>query len=204
MRMGSLKIACLLLLSASAAGAANPPAGIPNWPGDHTFTVPENAAKLSADLGSPDFATREQASRTLAAMGPAGIELLEKLARQGDPEVQARAEALLAAGPMPPVMPTRLAKLKGRYTSDTPLRVFAAGWQEREEPRPEALYERSNSYLPADLDIGTEAGRLFLQITRAKPTEAATIQKMFEGGPPEEWILLEVREAIASGDLEKA
>lgn len=56
---------------------------------------PERVAKLISDLESPDFATRQQASRELARAGAAAIEPLAQAALQGDLEVTSRAlEAL--------------------------------------------------------------------------------------------------------------
>lgn len=63
----------------------------------------EPLMKAAADLGSPDFRTREEASRELAHWGREAKGLLEKLAQSPDPEIKVRAKELLEKIPPPAV-----------------------------------------------------------------------------------------------------
>ena len=79
MQFRLVTVAALLMLWASAADAADKPSGIPNWPQKFGMNLPENVGDLVADLGSPNFATREAASRALASAGTEIIPLLREL-----------------------------------------------------------------------------------------------------------------------------
>ncbi len=56
---------------------------------------PHELRDLSSALADPDLGVREAASLRLRWRGPAAVPLLRELLRSGDPEVHARAEALL-------------------------------------------------------------------------------------------------------------
>src|SRR5437660_1272196 len=56
---------------------------------------PDGAPRLVEQLGSDEFAKREQATQALEAIGQAALPALRKAARSPDLEVRRRAEALL-------------------------------------------------------------------------------------------------------------
>ncbi|MFW6108384.1 MAG: hypothetical protein ACOC8D_01090, partial [bacterium] len=62
-----------------------------------TTEKPANLDQLVADLGARDYATREEATRKLRALGPAALPALKGAAQSEDPEVRTRAEKLIEA-----------------------------------------------------------------------------------------------------------
>lgn len=56
---------------------------------------PDRTRRLIADPGSPDFRTREAASRDLGRLGPLAAPDIREAARSGSPEVARRADLLL-------------------------------------------------------------------------------------------------------------
>ena len=71
----------------------------------------------------------------------------------------------------------------------------------REPPPPGAVYDRTTSFFPDDLDVGTEAGLYFWRIAHTRGGDEVP---QLPDSQREEMIRLEAREAIASGDLDKA
>lgn len=59
--------------------------------------APRDFDRLASELGSPEFPIREAASKALGEAGEAARGSLEKAAQSKDPEIQARAQALLAS-----------------------------------------------------------------------------------------------------------
>lgn len=78
-----IRLACLLLTLAGAVRVA----------GADTNAI----ARAVRDLGASDHKTREAATRFLAEAGPEAIALLERAARDPDPEIRLRAAELLPA-----------------------------------------------------------------------------------------------------------
>lgn len=83
---GAAVLACGLAVAAAAL--ARPADGKP--PAD-----PAAVARLVKQLGSDSFEEREQASRDLEKLGPAALDALRAAVKDGEPEVQLRAQALL-------------------------------------------------------------------------------------------------------------
>lgn len=88
--------ACLLLLLAGGARAAEAPAAkATTKPAAKTTATAMKA--LIAQLGSPEFAERKAASDKLEALGLAAISLLEEATAHPDREVRFRAERILGS-----------------------------------------------------------------------------------------------------------
>lgn len=85
-------VACLLL-AGSAALAAND--GDADAAPSTTLGPPGDVGRLIIELGHPDAATREAATNRLREMGKAALPALKEAAKDADPEVRSRAEALV-------------------------------------------------------------------------------------------------------------
>jgi hypothetical protein len=59
--------------------------------------TPERVAGLIKQLGDPKFVNREAAGRDLTAIGEPALDALREAAAAADPEVQSRAERIIAA-----------------------------------------------------------------------------------------------------------
>lgn len=82
-----IPIGLVLLLSCLPHSLAEPP--------KTTAPAPQTIRELVADLGDPDYRTREQAQRELWQRGDSAIPALEKAATSDNPEVARRARELL-------------------------------------------------------------------------------------------------------------
>jgi hypothetical protein len=80
----SAAVAALALLAGSLLAADDP-----------APPSPDVVAGLVEQLGDPDYAKREDASRRLAEIGPAALPALREATASGDPEVARRADVLI-------------------------------------------------------------------------------------------------------------
>ncbi|MDY3561262.1 hypothetical protein R5W23_002537 [Gemmata sp. JC673] len=96
-------------------------------PSAEPFLKAPSPEQLTRQLGAPEFATREQASESLRALGAAALPAVQRATTSDDPEIRRRALALL------PAIQARIAftpvgslSIRGRSRSPQPWTHFAS------------------------------------------------------------------------------